>query len=79
LSQLEKEMATGQSRLQALDEELIAASAAGDAERIAELGNAHVETSRTLARLEEQWLALMEASVEPPGQSPRTAQPEPAT
>jgi ATP-binding cassette subfamily F protein 3 len=78
MSQLEKEMAIGQSRLQALDEELTAASVAGDAGRIAELGNAHVETSRTLARLEEQWLALMEA-VDPPDRSTRTTQPEPAT
>ncbi len=60
LARLEAEIGACGERLRILDAQLAAASAAGDAAQIADLGNQHVAATEALARHEEQWLALSE-------------------
>ena len=57
---LDREIAAAQAQVQELDEAISAASDAGDGKLIADLGRQHVAASETLARHEEEWLALVE-------------------
>jgi ATP-binding cassette subfamily F protein 3 len=57
---LDREIAAAQAQVRELDEAISAASDAGDGKLIADLGRQHVAASETLARHEEEWLALVE-------------------
>jgi ATP-binding cassette subfamily F protein 3 len=66
VARLEREIAATQAALEELDEALGAASEAGDAQLIADLGRRHVVASEALTRLEDEWLALVEGAEDAP-------------